>query len=73
MEFVKSEENLANPLTKGLTKQLVYDTSKGMGLKLIEWITHDENQTYVNKRFNGHHGEIQDSAISENEISLDSF
>ena len=36
MEFVKSEENLANPLTKGLTKQLVYDTSKGMELKPIE-------------------------------------
>ena len=36
MEFVWSEKNLADPLTKGLTRQLVYDTSRGMGLKPIE-------------------------------------
>ena len=49
MEFVRSEKNLADPLTKGLTKKLVYDTSRGMGLKPIECITHDDNPTYVNK------------------------
>ena len=31
--YVKSAENLADPLTKGLTKSLVSQTSKGMGLK----------------------------------------
>ena len=36
MEFVRSEKNLTDPLTKGLTRQLVYDTSRGMGLKPIE-------------------------------------
>ena len=36
MEFVGSEKYLANPLTKGLTRQLVYDTSRGMRLKPIE-------------------------------------
>ena len=36
MEFVRSENNLADSLTKGLTRQLVYDTSRGMGLKPIE-------------------------------------
>ena len=36
MEFVWSEKNLADPLTKGLTRQLVYDTSRGMRLKPIE-------------------------------------
>ena len=36
MEFVRSEKNLADPLTKGLTRQLVYDISRGMGLKPIE-------------------------------------
>uniref|UniRef100_A0A2N9HZD6 Integrase catalytic domain-containing protein n=1 Tax=Fagus sylvatica TaxID=28930 RepID=A0A2N9HZD6_FAGSY len=35
MEFVRSEKNLADPLTKGLTRKLVHDTSKGMGLKPI--------------------------------------
>ena len=35
-KFVRSEKNLADPLTKGLTRQLVYDTSRGMGLKPIE-------------------------------------
>ena len=36
MEFVRSEKNLADLLNKGLTGQLVYDTSRGMGLKPIE-------------------------------------
>ena len=36
MEFVRSEKNLVDPLTKGLTRQLVYDISRGMGLKPIE-------------------------------------
>ena len=36
MEFVRSEKNLADPLTRGLTRQLVYDTSRGMRLKPIE-------------------------------------
>jgi hypothetical protein len=35
MKFVRSEKNLADPLTKGLTRKLVHDTSKGMGLKPI--------------------------------------
>ena len=30
--YVKSAENLADPLTKGLTKNFVSQTSKGMGL-----------------------------------------
>nr|XP_023909330.1 equilibrative nucleotide transporter 3-like [Quercus suber] len=36
MELVRSEKNLADPLTKGLTRQSVYDTSREMGLKPIE-------------------------------------
>ena len=36
MEFVWSEKNLVDPLTKGLTRQLVYDTSRGTRLKPIE-------------------------------------
>ena len=32
MEFVQSEKNLVDPLTKGLTRQLIYDTSKGWDL-----------------------------------------
>lgn len=45
MEFVRSEKNLADPLTKRLTRQLVYDTLRGMGLKPTERITHDGNPT----------------------------
>jgi len=33
LEYVRSEKNLTDPLTKGLTKQVVLDTSKGMELK----------------------------------------
>ena len=36
MEFVQPEKNLVDPLTKRLTRQLVYDTLRGMGLKPIE-------------------------------------
>ena len=31
--FVRSSKNLANPFTKGLSKDLVKSTSSGMGLK----------------------------------------
>ena len=34
IDFVRSEKNLADPLTKGLSKGLVIETSKGMGLSL---------------------------------------
>lgn len=30
--YVKAIENLANPLTKGLTREMIRKTSKGMGL-----------------------------------------
>ncbi|KAA0043284.1 Retrovirus-related Pol polyprotein from transposon TNT 1-94 [Cucumis melo var. makuwa] len=33
LEFVRSEKNLADPLTKGLTKKMVLDSSVNMGLK----------------------------------------
>lgn len=33
VDYVKSEKNLADPFTKGLTRNMVLDTSRGMGLK----------------------------------------
>ncbi|KAE8666786.1 hypothetical protein F3Y22_tig00112491pilonHSYRG00280 [Hibiscus syriacus] len=35
LEYVKSERNLADPLTKGLSRKLVLYSSRGMGLKPI--------------------------------------
>ena len=35
--FVRSKNNIAYPLTKGLTRELVESSSKGMGLKPIIW------------------------------------
>ena len=35
IDYVKLSENLADPLTKGLTRDLVWKTSKRMGLKPI--------------------------------------
>ena len=35
IDYIKSKENIADPLTKGLTKKLMYSSSKGMGLKPI--------------------------------------
>ena len=33
IDFVRSKENLTNPLTKGLTKEVVVKTAQGMGLR----------------------------------------
>lgn len=33
LDYIKSERNLADPLTKGLSRRLVADTSREMGLK----------------------------------------
>ena len=35
IDFVKSEVNLADPLTKPLGRKLILETSRGMGLKPI--------------------------------------
>ena len=35
LDFVRSENNLADPLKKGLTRQQVLESSRGMGLKPI--------------------------------------
>ena len=36
IQYVKSKENIADPLTKGLPKEQINYTSRGMGLKPIE-------------------------------------
>ncbi|CAL2231552.1 unnamed protein product, partial [Prunus armeniaca] len=36
VDYVRFDENLADPLTKGLTREKVWKTSKGMGLKPLE-------------------------------------
>jgi len=33
LQYVRSEKNLADPLTKGLTRRVVLETSRGMGPK----------------------------------------
>ena len=35
IDYIKSKENIVDPLTKGLTKELEYSSWKGMGLKPI--------------------------------------
>ena len=36
VDFVKSKDKIADPLTKGLNKELVEKSSKGMGLKSVK-------------------------------------
>ena len=36
VDYVKSKENIADPLTKGLNRELVEKSSKGMGLKPLK-------------------------------------
>ena len=33
IEYIRSKENIADPLTKGLTREQVSKSSRGMGLK----------------------------------------
>ncbi|GKB18962.1 hypothetical protein Tco_0852885 [Tanacetum coccineum] len=35
IDYVKSKDNIADPLTKGLIRELVNKSSKGMGLKPV--------------------------------------
>jgi hypothetical protein len=35
--YIKSKENITNPLTKGLLRELVYDSSRKMSLKLLKY------------------------------------
>ena len=46
LEFVRSELNLADPLTKPLNKKLVEETSRGMGLMPITEVKSGGNLTY---------------------------
>lgn len=46
IDYVKLEINLADPLTKPLGMKLIFQTSKGMGLKPIEIISYG-NPTFV--------------------------
>ena len=36
VDFVKSKDNIADPLTKGLNGELVEKSSKGIGLKPVK-------------------------------------
>ncbi|KAL0309192.1 UNVERIFIED_CONTAM: Retrovirus-related Pol polyprotein from transposon TNT 1-94 [Sesamum radiatum] len=36
LDYVRSERNLADPLTKGLTRRIILETSRAMGLKPLE-------------------------------------
>ena len=35
IEYVKSKDNITDPLTKGLAKEQAFSSSRGMGLKPI--------------------------------------
>ena len=35
IDYVKSKDNIANPLTKGLAREQVYKLSRGMGLNPV--------------------------------------
>ena len=47
IDYVKSKDNLANPLTKGLSRDQVNCSSRGMGLKPITKEFHNGNPTQL--------------------------
>ncbi|KAL0345793.1 UNVERIFIED_CONTAM: Retrovirus-related Pol polyprotein from transposon RE2 [Sesamum radiatum] len=36
LDYVRSERNLADPLTKGLTRRIIFESSRAMGLKPLD-------------------------------------
>jgi len=36
LDYVKSKRNITNPLMKGVSRKMVFDTSRGMRLRPIE-------------------------------------
>ena len=36
LDYVRSERNLADPLTKGLTRRIIFESSRAMGLKSLD-------------------------------------
>ena len=45
LDYVKSKDNIADLLTKRLTRELVKKSSKGMGLRPLVKVTGTENPT----------------------------
>ena len=45
IDFIKSKENITDPLTKGLSREQVNCSSRGMGLKPMTQSFHDSNPT----------------------------
>ena len=45
MDYIKSNDNFADPFTKALAKDRVWNTSSGIGLKSIEsWAMYEDTQ-----------------------------
>ncbi|KAK4383708.1 Retrovirus-related Pol polyprotein from transposon TNT 1-94 [Sesamum angolense] len=45
LDYVRSERNLADPLTKGLTRRIIQETSRAMGLKALGIVKYGDNYT----------------------------
>ena len=45
LDYVKSKDNIADPLTKGLTRELVEKSSRGMRLRPLVKVTGMANPT----------------------------
>ncbi|KAD4384795.1 hypothetical protein E3N88_24963 [Mikania micrantha] len=43
IDYVRSKDNIADPFTKGLSRELVHKSSRGMGLKPFEQVCTEEN------------------------------
>ncbi|KAD6454983.1 hypothetical protein E3N88_09689 [Mikania micrantha] len=43
IDYVRSKDNIADPFTKGLSRELVHKSSRGMGLKPFEQVCTKEN------------------------------
>ena len=47
LDYIQTSKNLADPFTKGLSRNVIDNASKEMGMRPTNWVVHSGNLVYV--------------------------
>ena len=47
LDYIQTSKNLADPFTKGLSRNVIDNASKEMGMRPTIWVVHSGNLVYV--------------------------
>ena len=47
LDYIQTSKNLADPFTKGLSRNVIDNASMEMGLRPTAWVVHSGNPLYV--------------------------